>query len=161
MRIFVIASKTDKTRQGQWVTILASSNPASAYQSLPRVLRILQQRWDSLPVRVQEKVSKEIGADWLDLDEYHPIPLANLHIMIEVGDHKRARCRQLVTSRDNVSFLFAAPVSRDHHSKDIKEACALIGLDPKMYASHSCRSGNTTEQEFLGVPDELQLDGGR
>ena len=68
VRIFVIASKTDKKRQGQWVTILASSNPASAYQSLLRVLRILQQRWDSLTLRVQKQVSMDIGADWLDSD---------------------------------------------------------------------------------------------
>ena len=160
IRIFMTTSKTDQIRKGHWVTMLASSNPASAYQSLLRVLRILQQRWDSLPIRVQKQVAADLHVEWEDIQGHHPIPIAQLPIMIQLEDPNRRRADRTFKSRDPVSFLFAQCISRDQHAKDIKECCSLIGLDPQAYSTHSLRSGNTTEQEFLGIPDEIKMIGG-
>ena len=153
VRLFCPQTKTDRYRDGQWLTLVTSEAPDSAVQLLWRVINRLVRLWDSFPREI--KMSLLGSSPQTDpnhatafLDE---VSLAcQLHPVTFNG-----------TSVDFPRLGFSGLRSSGEFSKILKGWAVELGLDPTRFASHSCKIGSIQGANEAGIPDRLIIKMGR
>jgi hypothetical protein len=128
VRVFLVDTKTDNYKSGQWATFSASTIKTSAYTLLQNLVRnIVGNASDS------EESLKNLAS--------FPIMFKSLNGSVNDYEIPKITCNE---------FL-----------KELKAACAAIGLNPALFATHSLRRGSVSDQFANGVPDKVIKYSGR
>ena len=134
IKIFLVDTKTDKKRDGQWCTIMVSSKPHSAYQLLLRVMNYLQ--------------AYTIGGDFKSA---FGVDLMDALVAFRIYNFGAGGTRpNLQKQWEYRQFL-----------DRIKVWCACISLNPNAFSTHSLRRGGTSDMVLRGVPDSICMENGR
>jgi hypothetical protein len=145
VRIFLVNTKTDTTREGQWCTIVMHDAPWGAFSLLMALLSSLALIWK----RASKKVKRDSEISNVPIDQPEPrMALSQIPVMFWI---------------DGETHLpdFNRKVSYKQFSKTLKSWCASIGLDPALFAVHSCRSGTVNDGLLQGIPETILQTGGR
>ena len=119
-RVFLVDTKTDNYKSGQWATFSASPTETLAYTLLQNLVKNI------LGNTCEESLHK----------------LANFPIMFKYL--KRSENDHEIPKITYNEFL-----------KELKTACAAIGLKSALFATHSFRRGSVSDQFANGVPDKV------
>jgi len=128
VRVFLVDTKTDNCKSGQWATFSASSTETSAYTLLQNLV-------------------KNILSD-APAQSLNNINLANFPIMFKS-----------LQGSENADKI--PKITYNEFLKELKTACAAIGLDPALFATHSLRRGSVSDQFWNGIPDKVIKYSGR
>ena len=134
VKIFLVNTKTDKKRDGQWCTIMVSSKPYFAYQLLLRVMNYLQ------AYTISGDFKSAFGVDLIDAP-----------VTFRVDNFGAGGTRPNLQKKwEYRQFL-----------DRIKVWCHCIGLNPDAFSTHSLRRGGTSDMVLGGVPDSICMENGR
>ena len=126
VRVFLVDTKTDNYKSGQWATFSASTAETSAYTLLQNLVK-----------NIMDNVC-----------EHSLHNLANFPIMFK--------------SFQRTGNVHEIPkITYNEFLKELKTACAAIGLNPALFATHSLRRGSVSDQFANGVPDKVIKYSGR
>ena len=131
IKIFLVQTKTDKYKDGQWCTIMVTDTPCSAFQLLLRVLAWL--------LAFPHGVKKTFGMELVD------IPLAMTSVAVGTTLRPKPTVR-----RTYDSFL-----------AKLKAWCTAQGWNASLFATHSLRRGGATDLLHAGVAERLIQRNGR
>ena len=126
VRVFLVDTKTDNYKSGQWATFSASTTEMSAYTLLQNLIK-----------NIVANASEDLLQN-----------LASLPIMFK--------------SLNGSANDYEIPkITYNEFLKELKAACAAIGLNPTLFATHSLRRGSVSDQFANGVPDKVIKYSGR
>ena len=128
VRVFLVDTKTDNCKSGQWATFSASSTETSAYTLLQNLVK---------------NILSEATAQSLNKNN-----LANFPIMFKS-----------LQGSENADKI--PKITYNEFLKELKTACAAIGLNPALFATHSLRRGSVSDQFWNGIPDKVIKYSGR
>jgi hypothetical protein len=126
VRVFLVDTKTDNYKSGQWATFSASTTETSAYT-------LLQNLVQNIAANASEELLKNLAS--------FPIMFKSLNG--SVNDYEIPK------------------ITYNEFLKELKAACAGIGLNPVLFATHSLRRGSVSDQFANGVPDKVIKYSGR
>jgi len=126
VRVFLVDTKTDNYKSGQWATFSASQAETSAYT-------LLQDLVKNIIANASDELLKN---------------LANVPIMFK-------------NLNGSVHDYEIPKVTYNEFLKELKAACAAIGLNSTLFATHSLRRGSVSDQFANGVPDKVIKYSGR
>lgn len=139
LRVFLIATKTDRQACGQWATIPMSSAPSSAAQLLGRLVGMLDIAWAGLSPDRQSALGGVLGA----------MPLESMPLLPRWSEQDSFPCSS------------GEPESYDAFRGDLKRMLNQIGLDERLFGTHSFRRGRITDADAVGVADSVKMQMGR
>ena len=126
VRVFLVDTKTDNCKSGQWATFSASPTETSAYTLLQNLVKnILSNAPEQL------------------LNNLANFPIMFKSLKGTENDHETPK------------------ITYNEFLKDLKTACAAIGLNPALFSTHSLRRGSVSDQFANGVPDKVIKYSGR
>jgi len=128
VRVFLVDTKTDNCKSGQWATFSASSTETSAYTLLQNLVK---------------NILSEATAQSLNKNN-----LANFPIMFKS-----------LQGSENADKI--PKITYNEFLKELKTACAAIGLNPALFATHSLRRGSVSDQFWNSIPDKVIKYSGR
>ena len=132
VRVFLVNTKTDTYKEGQWTTFAASARQTSAYQLL---LKLLQQ--------LSSHLTANQIMEW---------PVMFHDVKRPVMSHDNS---------GTVDSTLVAKVSYNDFLSELKTACQAVGLNPASFGTHSLRRGSATDQFLHGIPDKVIKLSGR
>ena len=128
VRVFLVHTKTDNCKSGQWATFSASSTETSAYTLLQNLVK---------------NILSNAPAQSLNNNN-----LANFPIMFKS-----------LKGSENEDKI--PKITYNEFLKELKTACAAIGLNPSLFATHSSRRGSVSDQFWNDIPDKVIKYSGR
>jgi hypothetical protein len=160
VRVFLASTKTDKFREGQWATLAFSLARESFSQRLLCMVDVLKKRWEAFSVETRRGLLEQD----LGVEAAREVDLNGGQFLDEIS---LACVTQEVRAADGKStvsfprFGFKNLVTSQEFSAVIKGWAHSIGLDPKLFASHSLKVGSIHSAAEAGVPDRLIKKMGR
>ena len=153
LRLFIQSAKTDKYRQGQWVTISSSSHTHSACQLLQKILAGLALLWSTSNSAVRYDLLKSISPSMPPrpacyIPSSQMLPLRDIPITFSI-------------SKASSLPDFGRPSSYPQFLAKLKAWGASIGLCPRDIGTHSLRRGLSSDWALQGIPDRLRRKHGR
>jgi hypothetical protein len=126
VRVFLVDTKTDNYKSGQWATFSASTTETSAYTLLQNLVK-------NIAANTSEEFLKNLVS----------FPIMFKSLTGPVNDYEIPK------------------ITYNEFLKELKAACAAIGLNPTLFATHSLRRGSVSDQFANGVPDKVIKYSGR
>ena len=126
VRVFLVDTKTDNYKSGQWATFSASTTETSAYTLLQNLVK-------NIAANASEGFLKNLAS----------LPIIFKSLKGSVNDYEIPK------------------ITYNEFLKELKAACAAIGLNPTLFATHSLRRGSVSDQFANGVPDKVIKYSGR
>jgi hypothetical protein len=153
LRLFIQSAKTDKYRQGQWVTISSSSHEHSACQLLHKILAGLALLWSTSRSAVRYDLLQSISPFMSPLPNC-PVPSSQMLPLRDIP---------ITFSISKVSSLpmFGRPSTYPQFLTKLKAWGASVGLCPRDIGTHSLRRGLSSDWALQGIPDRLRREHGR
>ena len=148
LRLFIQSAKTDTYRQGQWITIAASTAPYSVCQLLHRILAHLTHLWALVPGPSRAGMLDPAPAQQGSLSSLFLLPLQDVPVTFAFNNTTALPCFNRVVSYPQ--FLAC-----------LKKWGAAAGLNPQYLGTHSLRRGLASDWALQGVPDRLRREHGR
>ena len=149
-RLFVPSAKSDKYRQGQWVTIARLSGATTSFSLLLTLLDSLSLLWANSSQSDRQNFLGKL------LDPVLPLPLASHDILPLACIPLCFRIQQRTSQPRFDSVL-------PYHSflSTLKKWATYLSIDPDDIGTHSLRRGLASDWALLGVPDRVRMTHGR
>ena len=152
IRIFLVDTKTDQERQGQWAAIIADLEISTAYRYFLKILQVIFGTWLLAP--------PEFKAMYLKRHKLHlsdNFPLEHIHLAA------RWEPFEITTPKPFRAWLPVPyeTVSYKELLQTIKTWSTTLGFKAVDIGTHSLRRGGCSEDALLRLPDTLTLKNGR
>jgi hypothetical protein len=120
VRVFLVDTKTDNYKSGQWATFSASTTETSAYTLLQNLVK-------NIVANASEELLKNL--------ESFPIMFKSLN--------------------GSVNAYEIPKITYNEFLKELKAACAAIGLNPALFATHSLRRGRPIRERCTRQSNQI------
>ena len=152
VRVFLVDTKMDSYKSGQWATFAVSDRPTSVYQLLQKLMEVMaahssqevRDNMSNMPVMFRTTVGLFVDASSQEVRDN----MSNMPVMF----------------RTTVGLFVDASSSRINYNEflaELRTACSSVGLDPNLFGTHPMRRGSTTDQFMHGIPDKVIKLSGR
>ena len=144
VRVFLVHTKTDVTREGQWCTFIVHDAPWGAFNLLMLLLNAVAVLWN----RSSKAMRRRMVGSRFGPNEVARLQLSKIPVMFYID-------------KEYCIPDFSRKVTYNQFLPELKRWCAAIGLDPNAFACHSWRIGAVNDGLNQGIPETILQSGGR